>query len=142
VIPPKEPHQSNNLQFKHHYARKSLFVRFVGNELWPRDGGTRLYSSSTCRSPSLSLSVDFVCVFSGVLESLIEFIFCGQNDFIEEGAVTQVKGGKSIVPNVIRVVELARQRGILVIWVFSPFLLSFSRHGVVTCLRNLEKFWN
>ncbi|KAG7625436.1 putative inactive nicotinamidase [Arabidopsis thaliana] len=40
-----------------------------------------------------------------------------QNDFIEEGAVTQVKGGKSIVPNVIRVVELARQRGILVIWV-------------------------
>jgi nicotinamidase-related amidase len=65
-----------------------------------------------------------------------------QNDFIEEGAVTQVKGGKSIVPNVIRVVELARQRGILVIWVFSPFLLSFSRHGVVTCLRNLEKFWN
>lgn len=38
----------------------------------------------------------------------------------------RVKGGKSIVPNVIRVVELARQRGILVIWVFSPlYLLSF-----------------
>ncbi|CAN8259145.1 unnamed protein product [Cochlearia groenlandica] len=40
-----------------------------------------------------------------------------QNDFIEEGSVMQVKGGKSIVPNVIRVVELARKRGILVIWV-------------------------
>ncbi|KAL1199447.1 putative inactive nicotinamidase [Cardamine amara subsp. amara] len=40
-----------------------------------------------------------------------------QNDFIEEGSVVQVKGGKSIIPNVIRVVELARQRGILVIWV-------------------------
>nr|VDC72442.1 unnamed protein product [Brassica rapa] len=41
-----------------------------------------------------------------------------QNDFIEEGSVTQVKGGKAIVPNVIRVVELARQRGILVVWSF------------------------
>ncbi|CAA7057979.1 unnamed protein product [Microthlaspi erraticum] len=40
-----------------------------------------------------------------------------QNDFIEEGSVTQVKGGKAIVPNVVRVVELARQRGVLVIWV-------------------------
>ncbi|EOA31500.1 hypothetical protein CARUB_v10014686mg [Capsella rubella] len=40
-----------------------------------------------------------------------------QKDFIEEGSVMQVKGGKSIVANVIRVVELARQRGILVIWV-------------------------
>ncbi|XP_010503927.1 PREDICTED: probable inactive nicotinamidase At3g16190 isoform X3 [Camelina sativa] len=40
-----------------------------------------------------------------------------QNDFIEEGSVMQVKGGKSIVANVIKVVELARQRGILVIWV-------------------------
>ncbi|VVA97817.1 unnamed protein product [Arabis nemorensis] len=40
-----------------------------------------------------------------------------QSDFIEEGSVMQVKGGKSIVPNVIRVVELARERGILVIWV-------------------------
>ncbi|KFK38970.1 hypothetical protein AALP_AA3G183400 [Arabis alpina] len=40
-----------------------------------------------------------------------------QNDFIDEGSVMQVKGGKSIIPNVVRVVELARQRGILVIWV-------------------------
>ncbi|CAF1934061.1 unnamed protein product [Brassica napus] len=40
-----------------------------------------------------------------------------QNDFIEEGSVTQVKGGKAIVRNVIRVVELARQRGVLVVWV-------------------------
>ncbi|KAJ4893758.1 putative inactive nicotinamidase [Raphanus sativus] len=40
-----------------------------------------------------------------------------QNDFIEEDSVMQVKGGKAIVPNVINVVELARQRGVLVVWV-------------------------
>ncbi|CAL9221041.1 unnamed protein product [Arabidopsis halleri] len=40
-----------------------------------------------------------------------------QKDFIEESSMIRVKGGKSIVPNVIRVVELARQHGILVIWV-------------------------
>ncbi|WZY95368.1 hypothetical protein YC2023_067697 [Brassica napus] len=37
-------------------------------------------------------------------------VYSKPNDFIEEGSVTQVKGGKAIVPNVIRVVELARQR--------------------------------
>ncbi|KFK38973.1 hypothetical protein AALP_AA3G183500 [Arabis alpina] len=40
-----------------------------------------------------------------------------QKDFIEEASVRRVKGGKSIVPNVVGVVELARQRGIIVIWV-------------------------
>ncbi|XP_010545692.1 PREDICTED: probable inactive nicotinamidase At3g16190 [Tarenaya hassleriana] len=40
-----------------------------------------------------------------------------QKDFIREGSVMQVKGGKAIVPNVIRTVELARRRGVLVIWV-------------------------
>lgn len=60
-----------------------------------------------------------VCVFPRRIEL---FCPCEQNDFIEEGSVTQVKGGKAIVPNVIGVVELARQRGILVVWVFLPFI--------------------
>lgn len=60
-----------------------------------------------------------------VPQSIELFCPCEQNDFIEEGSVTQVKGGKAIVPNVIRVVELARQRGVLVVWVFI-FLISCS----------------
>ena len=39
-----------------------------------------------------------------------------QKDFIE-GSPLLVKGGKVIVPNVTKTVEIARQRGILVIWV-------------------------
>nr|KYP54177.1 Putative isochorismatase family protein rutB [Cajanus cajan] len=40
-----------------------------------------------------------------------------QKDFIEDGGPMLVKGGKEIVPNVIKAVEVARQRGILVVWV-------------------------
>ncbi|XVE88867.1 hypothetical protein DITRI_Ditri19aG0103200 [Diplodiscus trichospermus] len=40
-----------------------------------------------------------------------------QNDFILEHGLMRVNGGKAIVPNVIKAVEIARQRGILVVWV-------------------------
>ncbi|XWS20254.1 hypothetical protein CRYUN_Cryun31cG0084800 [Craigia yunnanensis] len=40
-----------------------------------------------------------------------------QNDFILEDGLMRVNGGKAIVPNVIKAVEIARQRGILVVWV-------------------------
>ncbi|XP_031277803.1 probable inactive nicotinamidase At3g16190 [Pistacia vera] len=40
-----------------------------------------------------------------------------QNDFILDDGLMRVDGGKAIVPNVIKTVEMARQRGILVIWV-------------------------
>ena len=33
-----------------------------------------------------------------------------------------VKGGKDIVPNVIKAVDVARQRGILIVWVTALFL--------------------
>ncbi|KAF7843372.1 putative inactive nicotinamidase [Senna tora] len=38
-------------------------------------------------------------------------------DFIEDGGPMKVNGGKDIVPNVIKAVEVARLRGILVVWV-------------------------
>ncbi|CAN0878138.1 Probable inactive nicotinamidase At3g16190 [Linum grandiflorum] len=40
-----------------------------------------------------------------------------QNDFILDGSPVTVAGGKAIVPNVIKAVEIARRRGILVVWV-------------------------
>ncbi|KAK8574732.1 hypothetical protein V6N13_034019 [Hibiscus sabdariffa] len=40
-----------------------------------------------------------------------------QNDFILDDGLMRVNGGKAIVPNVIKAVEIARQRGILVVWV-------------------------
>ncbi|TKY64470.1 inactive nicotinamidase [Spatholobus suberectus] len=40
-----------------------------------------------------------------------------QKDFIEDWSSVALKGAKDIVPNVIRAVEVARQRGILVVWV-------------------------
>ncbi|KAF7843371.1 putative inactive nicotinamidase [Senna tora] len=40
-----------------------------------------------------------------------------QRDFIEDWSPIKVNGGKDIVPNVIKAVEVARQRGILVVWV-------------------------
>ncbi|KAH7547258.1 hypothetical protein FEM48_Zijuj01G0290800 [Ziziphus jujuba var. spinosa] len=40
-----------------------------------------------------------------------------QNDFILDDAPARIARGKAIVPNVIRAVQVARQRGILVIWV-------------------------
>ncbi|CAK8574658.1 unnamed protein product [Lathyrus sativus] len=40
-----------------------------------------------------------------------------QKDFIEDGSPMLVQGGKDIVPNVIKAVEVARKRGILVVWV-------------------------
>ncbi|CAI8601259.1 unnamed protein product [Vicia faba] len=40
-----------------------------------------------------------------------------QKDFIDEESPVRIKGGKHIVPNVIKAVEVARQRGILIVWV-------------------------
>ncbi|XP_062089102.1 probable inactive nicotinamidase At3g16190 [Humulus lupulus] len=40
-----------------------------------------------------------------------------QSDFIHEDGLMRVNGGKAIVPNVIEAVQVARRRGILVIWV-------------------------
>ncbi|XP_057474211.1 probable inactive nicotinamidase At3g16190 isoform X2 [Actinidia eriantha] len=40
-----------------------------------------------------------------------------QNDFILADGLMRVDGGQAIVPNVIKAVEVARQRGILIIWV-------------------------
>ncbi|TXG68957.1 hypothetical protein EZV62_003892 [Acer yangbiense] len=40
-----------------------------------------------------------------------------QNDFVLDDGLMRVDGGKAIVPNVIKAVHIARQRGILVVWV-------------------------
>lgn len=40
-----------------------------------------------------------------------------QKDFILPGGALLVDGGASIVPNVIKAVQVARQRGMLVVWV-------------------------
>ncbi|KAL9262245.1 putative inactive nicotinamidase [Drosera capensis] len=40
-----------------------------------------------------------------------------QKDFVLPGAVLQVKGGEAIVPNVIKAVDVARRRGMLIVWV-------------------------
>lgn len=40
-----------------------------------------------------------------------------QNDFVLEDGSLRVDGGLAIVPNVIKAVQVARQRGILVVWV-------------------------
>jgi nicotinamidase-related amidase len=42
-----------------------------------------------------------------------------QKDFIEDGSPMLVRGGKYIIPNVIKAVEVARQRGILIVWVIN-----------------------
>lgn len=49
-----------------------------------------------------------------------------QKDFIEDESPVQVKGGKDVVPNVIKAVEIARQRGILIVWVITVNFLPFS----------------
>lgn len=46
-----------------------------------------------------------------------------QKDFILDDGLAVLPGGKAIVPNVVKAVEIARKRGILVIWVM-PFFLS------------------
>ncbi|CAI8601258.1 unnamed protein product [Vicia faba] len=40
-----------------------------------------------------------------------------QKDFVDEESPVRTKGGKDIVPNVIKAVEVARKRGILIVWV-------------------------
>lgn len=55
-----------------------------------------------------------------------------QKDFIEDGGPMLVKGGKDIVPNVIKAVDVARQRGILIIWVM--ILHSHLDFSVMGCL--------
>ncbi|XP_052107737.1 uncharacterized protein LOC107491989 isoform X2 [Arachis duranensis] len=39
-----------------------------------------------------------------------------QVNFIEDEGPILVKGGKEIIPNVIKTVQVARQRGILIVW--------------------------
>jgi len=57
-----------------------------------------------------------------------------QKDFIEDGRPMLVKGGKYIVPNVIKAVDVARQRGILIVWVTSFFLCcSLSLDNDLSC---------
>jgi len=40
-----------------------------------------------------------------------------QKDFIEDWSPVALKAGKDIVPNVVKAVEIARERGILIVWV-------------------------
>ncbi|ESW07657.1 hypothetical protein PHAVU_010G147800 [Phaseolus vulgaris] len=40
-----------------------------------------------------------------------------QKDFIEDWSPVALKAGKNIVPNVVKAVEIARERGILIVWV-------------------------
>lgn len=49
-----------------------------------------------------------------------------QKDFIKDESPVNVKGGKDVVPNVIKAVEIARQRGILIVWVITVNFLPFS----------------
>jgi len=66
-----------------------------------------------------------VCLLSDVVPNVfgeIKVSLCLQKDFIEGGGSLLVKGGKEIVPNVIKAVDVARQRGILIVWVIIFFL--------------------
>ncbi|RZC51252.1 hypothetical protein C5167_019676, partial [Papaver somniferum] len=49
-----------------------------------------------------------------------------QKDFVTPGSPVCVNGSQSIVPSVIKAVDIARLRGILVVWVFSPLISSIS----------------
>ena len=53
-----------------------------------------------------------------------------QKDFLDEDRPISLEGGKAIIPSVIKAVEVARELGILVVWVthspFSPSLTSLS----------------
>ncbi|XP_071903194.1 probable inactive nicotinamidase At3g16190 isoform X5 [Coffea arabica] len=60
--------------------------------------------------PSIDLTFNSETLYS------LEF-GCFQNDFILPGGPMLVKGGQAIVPNVIKAVEVARGRGIPIIWV-------------------------
>ncbi|VFQ98504.1 unnamed protein product [Cuscuta campestris] len=44
-----------------------------------------------------------------------------QNDFILPGGPLCVRGGEAIVPSVIKVVEVARSRGMPIIWVVREY---------------------
>lgn len=51
-----------------------------------------------------------------------------------------VKGGKAIVPNVIKAVQIARQRGILVVWVrISYSLFHFQLNLLLHYFSNLAQ---
>lgn len=72
------------------------------------------------------------------------FLFSFQNDFIVEDGLMRVNGGKAIVPNVIKAVEIARQRGILIIWVnllILHFLLQLYEFSLVwKCLLDISVY--
>lgn len=64
-----------------------------------------------------------------------------QKDFIEDEGLMRVDGGKAIVPNVVKAVQVARQRGIFVIWVrFSILPFSSSFLTLETWLKNVVVF--
>ncbi|RDX67246.1 putative inactive nicotinamidase, partial [Mucuna pruriens] len=64
----------------------------------------------------LTYLLTFQChnVFGEIEDSLSLSL---QKDFIEDWSPVALKGAKEIVPNVIKAVEVARQRGILIVWV-------------------------
>ncbi|KAJ4974279.1 hypothetical protein NE237_007453 [Protea cynaroides] len=45
------------------------------------------------------------------------FVIDMQKDYLLPGKFMQLPGGEAVIPNVIKAVEVARQRGILVIWI-------------------------
>lgn len=48
-----------------------------------------------------------------------------QKDFILPDGPLLVDGGAAIIPNVIKAVEVARERGMLVVWVLINFLFLY-----------------
>lgn len=54
-----------------------------------------------------------------------------QNDFIADDGLARMDGGMAILPNVIKAVEIARQRGIRIVWVRKSQLTlnAFSFHS-------------
>jgi len=50
-----------------------------------------------------------------------------QKDFIEDWSPVALKAGKDIVPNVVKAVEIARERGMLIVWVIIPNLNNITK---------------
>lgn len=55
--------------------------------------------------------------FGEIKECLFGGFVMLQKDFIEDWSPVALKAGKDIVPNVVKAVEIARERGMLIVWV-------------------------
>ncbi|XP_057968476.1 probable inactive nicotinamidase At3g16190 [Malania oleifera] len=75
---------------------------------------TAFYSESEGRHCTSS---DFANSMAEKWKNTALLVIDMQKDFILEDGLLRVDGGKAIVPSVIKAVEVARQRGILVVWV-------------------------